>query len=130
MCETIKFEQSVGGFLWNPTTAVLTEYEQILDTPNFTTQSDTGQFHRGVFVDGGLMVRRATLSLTMNETDMETLMAFRTNVRSDYFQMFLGRIDPFLDGNLDTTQNVRFLSLSKPTRNRVNQYSIQIGIVK
>ena len=130
MCDTIKFEQSVGGFLWNPTTAVLTDYTPIIDTPVFTTEADAGNFYRGIYTGDGQIVRRVLLNLTMDETDMKTLIQFRSDVRIEYIEMFLGRIDPFSDDNFDSTHDVRIMSFSKPTRNRVNQYSIQIGAVK
>lgn len=128
--KTIRFEETTGGFLWEPCTAVLSNYTQVLDTPFFTTESDAGNFYRGVYTGDGETVRRVLLELTMNESDMVSLIKFRQDVRIQYFQMFLGRIDPFIDGESDTTHTVRILGFSRPTRNRRKQYVCQLEIVK
>ena len=130
MCNVVKFEQSVSGSLWQPKTAVLTGYTQIQDSPFYTTESDNGDFYRGVYSATSDVVRRVSLNFTMDEDDMISLLQFREDVRATFFDMFLGRIDPFIDGNQDSTHHVRMLDFQRPTRNRRKQYSIQIGMVK
>lgn len=130
MCDVIKFEQVGSGSLWQPSTAVLTDYTQIQDSPFYTTESDDGDYYRGIYTSNSDVIRRVLLNLTMDEADIISLLTFRESVRASFFDMFLGRIDPFLDANRDSTHNVRILDFKQPTRNRVNQYSVQIGVVK
>jgi hypothetical protein len=130
MSSVLQFEQTALGELWTPTTAVLTNYTQIIDENSFTTETDDGAFYRGLYTDVANPVRRVTLDLTMQSDDMVSLLEFREAVRIQYFDAYLGRIDPFLDNTYDATHMVRMIDFGRPTKNRREQYSVQIGLVK
>ena len=130
MCSNLNFSYNGGSTLWEPADATVISYVPALDENSFTAEVDNEDFYRGLYTDTGQVIRRTSLTVRMVSDDLKNLLEFRKLTRSDYFEATFNRIDPFMDGAVDTTQIVRFLKVSAPNRPKLKYYTTTIGFIK
>ena len=130
MCKNLRFDYQNGSQIWEPKSTVLQKYQEIQDSPFFVAESDNEDYHQGLYTGDGQTIKKVLFSLRMDHSDLDSLYQFRRASRSSEFEAFIGRIDPFMDGNFDTTHTVRILDIERPTRDSVNYYTLKIGLVK
>ncbi|MCK5018494.1 MAG: hypothetical protein KAS32_15650 [Candidatus Peribacteraceae bacterium] len=113
-----------------PKTQVEVDYDTIIDNGQFTVRADDESSQTGTMQPGEL--RKTALKLRMSEGEYNTLASTvrRIKARGATIDVFIGRIDPFMDNNFDSTHSVKIFSFSKFKRDRLFDRVGHIVLVK
>lgn len=130
MCSGVSFNFGGGVAVWEPQNTVTQSYTPAIEANAFTSGLDTGDYYRGLYTDSAEPIRRVSITFRMDVDDLQTLEDFRKVVRSGTFEATFSRIDPFLEGTNVTTHAVRFLKISKPSRDAIKYYTVTVGFIK